>query len=229
MPGLRMPCGLGTAHQQQAYNMTCRAALAVAVCLTVLAAAGVVASPLLALLAPVYFVAELLFAMIWYYRYLMLSYQPVKHRPLSHDPVSSFKKAMAHLKLFADIRHFLSIWWVCMTSATGAQQQLWQQQCVVSMKPCGCSILQGLPSAERPVWLSACAVRPLHHKQACDSRLDYMRIDLTMSTHMNLSLYSLTYMHACIPARRFHGAPLEDIKRDNVADLLAYAFFYKTR
>ncbi|WIA11764.1 hypothetical protein OEZ85_011858 [Tetradesmus obliquus] len=137
MPGLRMPCGLGTAHQQQAYNMTCSAALAVAVCLTLLAAAGVVASPLLALLAPVYFVAELLFAMIWYYRYLMLSYQPVKHRPLSHDPVSSFKKAMAHLKLFADIRHFLSIW--------------------------------------------------------------------------------------------FHGAPLEDIKRDNVADLLAYAFFYKTR
>jgi hypothetical protein len=28
---------------------------------------------------------------------------------------------------------------------------------------------------------------------------------------------------------RFHGADFEDIKRDNVADLLAYAFFYKTR
>jgi hypothetical protein len=95
--------------------MTCQAALAVAVCLTVLAAACVVSAPLLALLAPLYFVAELLFAMLWYYRYLMLSYQPVKHRPLSHDPVLTFEKAMAHLKLFADIRHFLSIWWVCRT------------------------------------------------------------------------------------------------------------------
>eukprot|EP00882_Tetradesmus_deserticola_P020953 GHRQ01022646.1.p1 GENE.GHRQ01022646.1~~GHRQ01022646.1.p1 ORF type:complete len:177 (+),score=33.39 GHRQ01022646.1:460-990(+) len=137
MPSLRMPCELGTMHQQEAYAMTCSAALAVAMCLSVLAAACMAAAPLLVLLAPLYFVGELLFLMIWYYRYKLLSYQPLKHRPLSHDPVSSFEKAMAHLKVSADIKHFLSIW--------------------------------------------------------------------------------------------FHGAAFEDIKRENVADLLAYAFFYKTR
>jgi hypothetical protein len=35
--------------------------------------------------------------------------------------------------------------------------------------------------------------------------------------------------HKRVTICRFHGAPFEDIKRDNVADLLAYAFFYKTR
>jgi hypothetical protein len=139
-----MPCGLGTNHQQQAYAMTCRAALAVAVCLAVVAAACAVAAPVLALLAPLYFVAELLFAMIWYYRYLMLSYQPVKHRPLSHDPVSSFEKVMAHLKLFADIRHFLSIWWV---ARQARQHQLGMAVVAADSASCNawiacCSVLQ---------------------------------------------------------------------------------------
>jgi hypothetical protein len=146
-----MPCGLGTNHQQQAYAMTCRAAVAVAVCLAVVAAACTVAAPVLALLAPLYFVAELLFAMIWYYRYLMLSYQPVKHRPLSHDPVSAFEKAMAHLKLFADIRHFLSIWWVALQAS---QHQIGMAVVAADSASCNawiacCSVLQSYAGGRR--------------------------------------------------------------------------------
>jgi hypothetical protein len=42
---------------------------------------------------------------------------------------------------------------------------------------------------------------------------------------LRCSCIQASCMHAC----RFHGAAFEGIKRDNVADLLAYAFFYKTR
>lgn len=78
--------------------MTIRAAGAVAACICVLVAVGLLFSMPLLLVLPVYFAAELLFAIIWYYRYLLLSYQPVKYRPLSHDPISAFERAMAHLQ-----------------------------------------------------------------------------------------------------------------------------------
>jgi hypothetical protein len=45
------------------------------------------------------------------YRYLLLSYQPIKHRPLSHDPISALQRTLQHLyDSGADIREYLSIW-----------------------------------------------------------------------------------------------------------------------
>jgi hypothetical protein len=45
------------------------------------------------------------------YRYLLLSYQPIKHRPLSHNPRAALQRTLQHLQQDgADIRTFLSIW-----------------------------------------------------------------------------------------------------------------------
>jgi hypothetical protein len=45
------------------------------------------------------------------YRYLLLSYQPIKHRPLGHDPVAALSRTMQHLRRQrADMAAFLSIW-----------------------------------------------------------------------------------------------------------------------
>eukprot|EP00879_Flechtneria_rotunda_P025127 GHRR01026686.1.p1 GENE.GHRR01026686.1~~GHRR01026686.1.p1 ORF type:complete len:484 (+),score=129.44 GHRR01026686.1:291-1742(+) len=128
---------LGPHHKAVAYQMTNRAALATIAAACIAVVIAVMASmPFILLLPVAYGLSEAIFAIVYYYRYLLLSYQPVKHRPLSHDPWVAFNRAMEHLREYADIKHFLSIW--------------------------------------------------------------------------------------------FHGAPYEDIKRENVADLIAYAFWYKT-
>lgn len=96
---------LGQRHEALAYHMTFRAILAAVVTVVGITSLAMAASvPFTLIILPLYVVAELVFAIIYVYRYLLLSYQPIKHRPLSHDPRDAFERAMQHMQQFADIR-----------------------------------------------------------------------------------------------------------------------------
>lgn len=100
-----MSSQLGQHHEAMAYHMTFRAVLAAAATTVVLSVLGMAAGiPFALVILPIYVASELIFAVIYFYRYLLLSYQPIKHRPLSHDPRNAFERAMQHMQQFADIR-----------------------------------------------------------------------------------------------------------------------------
>lgn len=102
---------LGPQHDAAARRMTQQAGTAAAVLCALIAAACCPLVLVMPLVIAAFITAEAVFAVLYWYRYLMLSYQPVKHRPLSHDPVSALQRTLQHLQLDnADIRSFLSIW-----------------------------------------------------------------------------------------------------------------------
>jgi hypothetical protein len=91
--------------------MTVRAAVAAIATTTALAVCLTFALlPVMLFIPILYPVVEVIFAVLYYYRYALLSYNPVKHRPLSHDPSAVFERVVEHLKQFQDIRRFLSVW-----------------------------------------------------------------------------------------------------------------------
>ncbi|GBF96822.1 hypothetical protein Rsub_09678 [Raphidocelis subcapitata] len=78
------------------------------------AAALLVAAALapLALVSPLlYFGAEAVFALLYHQKHAMLSHAPRGLRPVDdYDPEEVFEKTLEHLKMFEDVRAFLSMW-----------------------------------------------------------------------------------------------------------------------
>ena len=102
---------LGPEHQRRCVRMTVRAAVA-ALATTLVLSVGLTLAllPIMLFIPILYPIAELILAILYYYRYALLSYNPVKHRPLAHDPSAVFERVVDHLKQFQDIRRFLSVW-----------------------------------------------------------------------------------------------------------------------
>lgn len=102
---------LGPGHQAAVYWMAAKAAgAATGVCILGATGLALASLPFLLVLPLLYVISELVFAVIYYQKYAMLNFQPVKHRPATYDPQKSFDRAIHHLKQYEDIKQYLSMW-----------------------------------------------------------------------------------------------------------------------
>lgn len=240
----RRPTGASTAAaedaapQQAASALLWRAAAAAVGVILLGILVSIVCFPLVLASPIIYIGGELVFLALYVQKHQMLSYSPIAspQRPLDYCPVEFFEKATEHLK---QVR-VCGCWckpgwvWVCL----GVLGHVGRNMCILPAGKyvCACSFVHA--SVHLFAYLFVChmlieasiAARRVDHVINPPSHLLSLAArcipDLTSTPHP-APLPQFEDVRAFL-SLWFRGAPFSELRRGNVAELLAYAFFYKT-